>query len=118
MKPTVLICTHRRIEITDFNIESLLKQTVAPKIVLVVSDMDEYHFFSAKYPQVFTCRYPNMPLGGKWDYGVQIARTLGADPLIILGSDDILGENFIENCTKLADDGHHFIGLQRWFIHH
>ena len=118
MKPTVLIATHKRIQITEFNIETLMQQTVVPKVVLVVSDMDEYHLFKNNYPDVFVCRHPNQPLGGKWNYGVQIARTLGADPLVILGSDDILGENYIENCTKLTTDGNHFIGLQRWFIHH
>lgn len=115
--PIVLICTHLRLEITCYNIESLLRQSVVPKIILCVSSQQEFHYFKTKYHTVVVVRHPNTPLGSKWHHGVQMSRTLNANPLIILGSDDILGENYIENCTKLTLVGNHFIGLQRFYIH-
>lgn len=118
MNPVVLIATHKRLEITSFNIESLQRQSLVPKIVLVVSEDEEFTYFRNKFPDVHTILRPNKPLGLKWDQGVQYIRSLKANPLIILGSDDILGENFIQNCTELTLQGNHFICLQRWFIHH
>lgn len=104
--------------ITMYNIKSLLSQSVVPEIVLVVSEKSEAEVFSEAFPQINVVRYPNRPLGGKWQYGVQHAYTLKADPLIILGSDDILGPNFIENCTRIAGKTHDFIGLFQWYMHH
>lgn len=115
---TVLICTHNREEITSLNIESLSRQSVVPQIVLVVSDQYETRYYQEEFPQIHVFEYPNKPLGAKWQYGVQQSRTLHADPLIILGSDDILGPKYIEKCNKLVAKGHDFIGLRKWFIHH
>lgn len=115
MNPVVLICTHERIGITNFNIESLLRQSVKPKIVLIVSTHFEETYYHAKYPEVYVYNRPNSPLGLKWHAGVQLCKDLCADPLIILGSDDILGEGFIEQACRLQKD---FIGLYFWYIHH
>lgn len=118
VNPVVLICTHNRIGITCYNIESLRKQSLIPKIILVASDLREVVIFRKRFPELMICRYPNLPLGAKWDYGVQVSRNLNANPLIILGSDDILGEFFIENCSKLTQETHESIGLKRWYVHH
>lgn len=113
--PVVLICTHERIGITNFNIESLQRQSLKPKIVLIVSTHFEQNYYQAKHPDVYVYLRPNSPLGHKWYAGVQLARDLSPDPLIILGSDDILGEGFIQDACRLNKD---FIGLYYWFIHH
>lgn len=115
MNPIVLICTHERIGITNFNIESLLAQSVKPKIVLVVSTNFEAGYYRSKYPEVYVYIVANNPLGMKWHAGVQFCRELKSDPLIILGSDDILGHGFIEQACSLKKD---FIGLYFWYIHH
>lgn len=115
MTPVVLICTHERIGITSFNIESLLAQSLKPQIVLIVSTHFEENYYHSRYPEVHVYNRPNSPLGWKWHAGVQLCKDLCADPLIILGSDDILGEGFIEQACKLKKD---FIGLYFWYIHH
>ena len=50
MNPVVLIATHNRIEITSRCIESLMMQSVQPKIVLVVSDQGEWQYYKKKFP--------------------------------------------------------------------
>ncbi len=113
--PVVLICTHERIGITNFNIESLLRQSLKPKICLIVSTHFEQSYYQSHYPEAHVYMRPNLPLGSKWHAGVQLCRDLKADPLIILGSDDILGNGFIEQACRLQKD---FIGLYFWYIHH
>lgn len=115
MNPIVVICTHNRLEITSYNIRSLLKQSVIPKIVLVVSNQEERIYYMKQFPQIHLCIFPNVPLGAKWQHGVNAAYELRADPLIILGSDDILGPDFIKIC---CESDYPFIGLWHWYIHH
>lgn len=118
MNPVVLIATHARIEITSKNIETLLRQSVKPKIVLVITDRHEYEKYkSMDYQNIFIEFENNKPLGNKWQAGVHQARQMNANPLIITGSDDILGDGFIENACRLVKEGNHFIGIRRWWQH-
>src|SRR6187402_2622462 len=114
VNPTVLICTYQRREITSLNIELLLRHPTV-QIVLVCTGEDERQFYKEKFERIHVVSHRNMPLGDKWQHGVQVAHTLKANPLIILGSDDLLGENFIERCTQLTVEGHDFIGLNEWY---
>lgn len=120
MKPVVLIATHNRVDITKRNIESLLRQSVKPFILLVCSEKNECDEFNdIDDVCVFAIIAPNKPLGAKWQNGVMYD-FLGhkSNPLIITGSDDILGDGFIENACRLIEQGNHFIGLRQWWQHH
>jgi hypothetical protein len=118
MTPIVLIATDKRVEITTWNIESLLRQSVKPKIVLVITDRHEYEKYkSLDYQNIFIEFENNKPLGNKWQAGVTQAKEQGANPLIITGSDDILGDGFIENACRLVKEGNHFVGIRRWWQH-
>ena len=117
MNPTVLIATHNRYEITSYNIQSLLNQSVQPKIILVVSNLEEKFYYQRKFQECILLISPNHPLGKKWAFGAQHAYNIKANPLIVLGSDDILGPKAIETYVKLMAE-HHFIGLKHWYIHH
>ena len=118
MNPIVLIATHDRIEITSKCIESLMMQSVQPKIVLVVSDRREFEIYKRKYYEADICLAPNHPLGTKWQHGVNHCKRLNPDPLIICGSDDILGIGYIENACAIINSGVDFIGLSRWHVYH
>jgi hypothetical protein len=121
MNPVVLIATHQRIEITTRNIESLLRQSVKPEILLICSTESECHHWFHQYEihkqlTVLTC--PNKPLGQKWQLGVSLMEeNYSPNPLIITGSDDILGDGFIKNACRLVEEGNHFIGLRGWWQH-
>jgi hypothetical protein len=118
VNPIVLMCTHNRIKITSYNLVSLLSQSVKPKVILVVSTIQERIHYQKFFPELIVLVHGNVPLGAKWQYGAQHAYSLQADPLIILGSDDILGPKYIEICTELTDKKHDFVGLYRWYIHY
>lgn len=116
MNPVVLIATHQRIEITFRNIKSILNQSIVPKIVLVCSDTKEAAFYGVEFPSIDVHITDNQPLGAKWQHGVNQARLLKPNPLIITGSDDLLGQNFVQHVCETIDRGYEFIGFQRWHV--
>lgn len=119
MNPIVVICTYARYEITSKNIRTLFKQTRPPKIVLVVSDNLEFMKYSEEFPSITVMTHPNNPLGSKWQAGVNKAVELGADPLIITGSDDILCRTFVEyTCDAMKAMNLDFIGLRGYWVHY
>src|SRR6187551_3061191 len=107
--PTVLIATHNRLKITCKNIESLLSQTLVPHIVVVTSDQDEAIYLTELYG-IETIYHKNEPLGAKWQAGVR-----DANPLIILGSDDILAPDYVEQVCKKIKEGFDFVGATSWY---
>jgi hypothetical protein len=118
-KPTVVIATHQRVELTNSLIKRLLADNENIQIVLVVSELNEFHTFrSSIEPRLHVLKFTNYPLGAKWQHGVNHARKLGANPLIILGSDDKMNKDFIPNALKYLEEGYHFIGLKRYWVEH
>lgn len=110
--PVVLIATHDRMEITTKNIELLKQQSAVPKIIVVCSYMEELIYY--KTLQVNVILSDNSPLGRKWQAGVNLAKNMGANPLIILGSDDILIQGFIESALRKLKEGYEYLGLTSW----
>lgn len=118
MNPVVIIATHKRLDITKRNIESLLNQSVKPQIVVVSSLPEEAIEYGEINKGVFSRQIPNEPLSAKWQWAVTFSRALNPDPLIITGSDDILGQDFVKNACNMVKDGINFIGLMRWWQHY
>jgi hypothetical protein len=118
MNPVVLIATHVRTQITSRTLEQLQKQSVVPQIVLVCSLYSEYIYYTEKFDGVSVMIFPNEPLGAKWNHGGYYAsKYFKADPLIILGSDDLLGKGYIENiCQEMESRQADFIGINRWWM--
>jgi len=111
--PVVVIATHERREITTLNIQALKQQTDIPKIVIVCSLQTELEYY--KQFQVNVILEQNKPLGKKWHTGVNLANKLGANPLIILGSDDLLAKDYIHNALLKLKEGYEFIGSTAWY---
>lgn len=118
MNPVVMICTYARLEITTANIRGLLAQSIVPKIVLIVSGQEETNYYRALFPEIIVEPTLNSPLGMKFQYGVMVAKRLQPNPLIITGSDDVLGKDFVKKACELVEAGNHFVGLKQWFILH
>ena len=118
MNPVVVIATHVRKNITSRTIEQLQKGSVVPHIVIVCSRFDEYQYYSEKFEQVTVVIEQNEPLGRKWATGVRYAANhFKADPLIILGSDDLLNGEYIENACRIMERQKiDFLGITEWWI--
>lgn len=115
LNPYVLIATHQRMSITRDNIKAVLSCGV--NVILVVSDLDEFRVFKQLFPDISIIQQPNSPLGLKWQSGIEAARALKADPLIINGSDDILCPEYFIQIGHLMKEGFHFVGLQSWYVY-
>jgi glycosyltransferase involved in cell wall biosynthesis len=111
---SVVIATHERKEITTRNIESLKLQTPKPRIIIVCSLHEEFEYY--KTLGVTVILEPNRPLGRKWQCGVNVAKNMNSDVLIILGSDDILHKDYIKNAIGLIHKGYEFVGTTHWYM--
>jgi len=116
-----------RHRIVELNVESLCKQTLVPAIILVASNIIDAAFceeLRKKHKNVFVTLHQNYPIGGKWQAGVDYARRLGVNGLMILGSDDLLSLNYFEECYSNIDKGrgssgtgYDLVGNRSWYIY-
>lgn len=100
---------------TTDNVNCILK--CGSGVILVVSDVEEFRTYKELFPQISIIQHANLPLGLKWQSGVEVARALKADPLIITGSDDVLCPEYFIQVAQLMDEGVHFVALQSWYIY-
>ena len=111
--PIVVIATHERVEITTININLLKQQSVVPKIVIVCSLQEELEYY--KTLGVTVILENNTPLGHKWQMGVNAAINMKANPLIILGSDDLLYSDYVKLVLTKMKEGYDFFGCTSWY---
>lgn len=104
-----------RLQAVELNVRMLIGQ--GAEVVVVASSGNDYrHLKKLNINGLHLHKHPNQPLGRKWQYGVQKAIEIGANPLIIVGSDDFLSEKFIEKACELTDE-FDFIFFNRWMIY-
>ena len=109
MKICIIIATHKRKVITTANINVLKPY----EIIIVASDTDEVEYY--RTVGVHVVQHPNTPLGSKWQSGIDHARKLNADKIVVCGSDDILSKHFLESIVSM---NYNFIGLRSWYVFH
>jgi hypothetical protein len=115
MNPIIVMAVWGRLPLVDINIRLLLSQ--GAQIVLVTSIEQDYNYFKLlKLAGVHIISVPNNPLGKKWQSGVDKAKELGANPLIICGSDDFLSNGFIKKACDYSRY-HDFIFFDNWWIY-
>jgi hypothetical protein len=115
MNPVVVMAMWGRQSLVEINLKMLCRQNC--RVVVVASAPEDISFLvSLKLQNIQIVQHSNNPLGKKWQEGVNHARILGANPLIICGSDDFFSENFIEKASELAKNND-FIFFDNWFIH-
>jgi hypothetical protein len=115
MNPVVVMAVWGRQKLVEINLRMLSEQKC--QVIVVASAPEDFVFLrSLKLQNIQIVPHPNNPLGKKWQEGVDQARILGANPVIICGSDDFLSSNFIEKACELSKY-HDFIFFDNWFIH-
>lgn len=110
-----------RHNILEQNIICLNKQTIKPAIILTCSNTIDYNFAKScedKYDNVFTHVSLNYPLGKKFYDSTKFVQSLGnVEYLMILGSDDLLSLNYIENSINQLGNNYDLIGSKRWLLY-
>lgn len=107
-----VVATYKRYKITAETIKVLKKQTVPVRVIVVGSDnIDKKVCKIEKVDYVF-CR--NEYLSNKWQYGMNAARKLDPDGVLICGSDSWVSPNWCEVCTPYLEE-YDLIGKNRFW---
>jgi len=109
LKIICIMAAHGRKEITTKTIERLKRQKCElDDIVLVGDSIIEKRI--AKNTNCKYVRHDNMPLSNKWQSGVDYARKLNPDAIVICGSDSWYTSNWVKRCSKYIDKGFDLVG--------
>jgi hypothetical protein len=107
-KIVVPIPAHGREKLLRETIKLLKKQTHQVHII-VLGDTDSVKNI-AEEENVMFVHHPNQPLGSKWQKGVECARELGADAILMLGSSDWISDKWCETMIKEIERGADLVG--------
>jgi hypothetical protein len=114
MNPVVVMAMYGRRKLVETNLRLLSEQNCT--VVVAASIYDDFNFLrELRIPNLQIIPTSNKPLGRKWQEGVDSCRILDANPLIILGSDDFLSQNFVKKACELAKE-FDFVFFDKWFI--
>jgi len=109
LKIVCVMAAHGRGRITKKSIERLRRQKYQLNDIVLVGDSN----LEKKVAHKTNSRYvnhDNMPLSDKWQSGVDYARTLKPDAIMICGSDSWHTNNWTLRCAKLIDKGSDLVG--------
>jgi hypothetical protein len=118
-KVMVIIAFTERYDIMEKNLYLLNKQTLKPGVVLVGTTITDIQFckkMQSIYSNIHYIKYQNKPLGLKWQVGVFLARSFNPKSILILGSDDIITQNYVENMYMYIEKGYDMIGKREWYV--
>lgn len=114
MKVVCVIPCHERLEISVASINLLKKyQTLKPITIVVGWSSIEKKIAQLTGSHFVECK--NTHLGNKWQTGIDFARTLEPDALLILGSDTWLTKNWIKFCALKIAEGVDLLGKIQWY---
>jgi len=109
MKIVCVMPTHVRSGITTETIRVLKKQTHSVEILIVGDSKLERTV--AEKTNCFYIEHSNKPLGEKWQAGIDHARTLNPDAVMICGSDSWLTHRWVETSIPYLIDGCDLVGI-------
>ncbi len=106
MSILALTCTHNRQETLEIFLDKLNYPLIMVDTTGGTFPVDKKitHYFD----------YSNKPLGAKWNYGLQQAKHIDFEYLLITGSDDIFSPGLIE---FLAEKRVHYAGLLDFYFY-
>lgn len=83
---------------------------------IIVGSEESAYMDAVSYKLRYT-HASNTFLGRKWNKGVQRARLMGADYVMISGSDDFFSDSYIETWLRLMQEGWDLIGSTDAYFH-
>ena len=114
MKIISITATFKREKITIDTLELLAQQKGMIASIVVGSCEEDKH--AAESVGAVYVHHDNHPLGSKWQAGVDKARELDPDAILICGSDDWLTSNWCEVCSKEIEKGFDLVGKSECFM--
>jgi len=104
-----VIAIHERETITLKTVLRLKKQTYPINQIILIGESESEEQIAKQTDSIFL-KHPNKPLSAKWQAGVDIARELSNDVVLIMGSDDWISENWCARMMIEIDKGYDLVG--------
>lgn len=120
LKIVVLTCAWQRHHITKLFLEQFkvlqnYKPTEIQLDLVVVCSEHESHTIVSEYT-THHIQYKNLPLGEKWNAGIEYCKDLDFDYVLILGSDDLLSVSGLDVYVNYIKQQHLFIGFEDFYV--
>ena len=112
-KTVIYIPVWGRHSLLQQNIDTIKNQTEKCVIVGICSNKSDYEF--VKKNDIISIATLNRPLGIKYQIGLELSKIFYPKNVIIMGSDDIMTDNYVENINRY-NDTYDVIGLNYWKI--
>lgn len=114
INPVVLLSEVDTLNVTLESISSLLSQSPRPIIVVVCTKDEDMGSILSRFSGVHVLLSDPLPVGKRWQVGVDYCRKLDPNPLIILRGSDFLCVDYVYWASKQIELGYHFVGVRDW----
>ena len=117
VKIIVCTCIYKRKSLTRFCLNEWLNSPIY-MIVCCYSEDDDYNNIKDMVSdRLYLCKYTNLPLSNKWNYCVNQAKQFNPDAVMIVGSDDIFTNKYIESAQYNINRGVEYISNNNWLYY-
>ncbi len=117
VKIIICSCVYKRFELSKFCINEWLKLNVY-KVIIAYSfdeDFDNLKDIISKYnDRLVLVKFPNLPLSDKWNHSVYTAKQYKPDAIMIIGSDDIFTNSYLNKVKYHINQGTDYISNNNW----
>lgn len=114
MRVVCVIPCHERLEVSVESINLLQKhQTLQPTVIVVGWSNIERQIAKETRSYFISCE--NTYLGNKWQTGIDFARTLEPDALLIMGSDALISPDWVKFSAEKIANGADLTGKISWY---
>jgi hypothetical protein len=118
VKIIICSCVYKRFELSKFCILEWLKLNVY-KVVITYSFDEDYENLkdiidNQGINRLVLVKYTNLPLSNKWNQSIINAKKFNPDAVMIMGSDDILVESYLNKVKYYINRGIDYISNNNW----
>ena len=115
IKLIICTCIYKRYELTKYCIRKWLENNNIYKIIVTYSyDEDLDNLRDLLTDRLIIVKYDNLPLSDKWNYSVKTAQQYNPDGIMIMGSDDIFTDVYINKAIEYLKIGVEYISSNKW----
>ena len=113
----IILCTciYKRPELTLFCLKKWLELDFY-KILIVYSENEDYNNLYEYHNnnKIVLIKHNNIPVSKKWNKCINEVQKYEHDAIMILGSDDIISFNYLNECKKYINNQYDYISNTKW----